>query len=143
MAVFDRTFAVTEVLTWLAGGVAFCGLAGSSLALALARQARLQRPGRGWNDRPVYNRSGCRTSAIIAWTAAIVASVSGTLLAFVLAYVVQYRSFGWSIPTTVQPRFCVQNFALATAAAAVGDYLSGHPLAVRCWRERCGMNREE
>src|SRR5206468_1972506 len=38
MAVFDRTFKVTDVLTWLAGGVAFCGLAGSLLALSLARR---------------------------------------------------------------------------------------------------------
>ena len=39
------------------------------------------------------------------------------MLAYVLAYVIQYRSFGWSIPTGPQPRFWLQTFALATAAA--------------------------
>ena len=33
LAVFTRTFKVTEVLTWLAAGVAFCGLAGSLLSI--------------------------------------------------------------------------------------------------------------
>jgi putative ABC transport system permease protein len=119
MAMFDRTFAVTEVLTWLAGGVAFCGLAGSLLALALARQ-------RDYSVLAAVGMTGRQTiawvlgqGAIIAWTAAIVASAAGTLLAFVLAYVVQYRSFGWSIPTSVQPRFWLQNLLLATAAAGV------------------------
>ena len=39
MQIFDRTFAVTSVLTWLAGGIAFCGMAGALLALA-CRQAQ-------------------------------------------------------------------------------------------------------
>jgi putative ABC transport system permease protein len=40
-------------------------------------------------------------------------------LAYVLAYVIQYRSFGWSIPTTPQPRFWIENLWLALAAAVV------------------------
>jgi putative ABC transport system permease protein len=119
MAMFDRTFAVTEVLTWLAGGVAFCGLAGSLLALALARQ-------RDYSVLAAVGMTGRQTIAwvlgqgvIIAWIAAIIASVAGTVLAYVLAYVIQYRSFGWSIPTSAQPRFWLQNLALATVAAAV------------------------
>ena len=36
-----------------------------------------------------------------------------------LSYVIQYRSFGWSIPTSPQPRFWVDGLVLATAAAVV------------------------
>lgn len=119
MTVFDRTFKVTEVLTWLSGGVAFCGLAGSLLALALARQ-------RDYSILAAVGMSARQTAAwvlgqgmLIAWASAIVAPLAGTVLAYVLAYVIQYRSFGWSIPTTAQPRFWVQNFVIATSAALV------------------------
>jgi len=119
MAVFDRTFKVTDVLTWLAGGVAFCGLAGSLLALAMARS-------RDYSILAAVGMSARQTAAwvlgqglLIAWTAAAVASVAGTILAYVLAYVVQYRSFGWSIPTGPQPRFWIENLLLATLAAVI------------------------
>jgi putative ABC transport system permease protein len=119
MMVFDRTFKVTGVLTWLAGGVAFCGLAGSLLALALARS-------RDYSILAAVGMSARQTAAwvlgqglLIAWTAAVVASMAGTILAYVLAYVIQYRSFGWSIPTAPQPRFWLENLLLATVAAVI------------------------
>ena len=117
MTVFDRTFRVTVVLTWLSGGVAFCGLAGSLLSLALARR-------RDYSLLAAVGMSGRQLAAwvlgqslLIAWVSAVVAPIAGTVLAYVLAYVIQYRSFGWSIPTSAQPRFWLQTFALATAAA--------------------------
>jgi putative ABC transport system permease protein len=119
LAVFDRTFKVTDVLTWLAGGVAFCGLAGSLLALAMARR-------RDYSILAAVGMSARQTAAwvlgqglLIAWVAAAVASLAGTILAYVLAYVIQYRSFGWSIPTGPQPRFWIENLLLATLAAIV------------------------
>ncbi len=119
MTVFDRTFRVTVVLTWLSGGVAFCGLAGSLLSLALARR-------RDYSLLAAVGMSGRQLAAwvvaqglLIAWASATVAPVAGTVLAYVLAYVIQYRSFGWSIPTHAQPRFWAENFALATAAAVL------------------------
>jgi putative ABC transport system permease protein len=119
MAVFDRTFKVTDVLSWLAGGVAFCGLAGSLLALSLARR-------RDYSVLAAVGMSARQTTAwvlgqgvLIAWVSAAVAAVAGTALAYVLSYVIQYRSFGWSIPTSPQPQFWLQALLLATAAAVV------------------------
>jgi putative ABC transport system permease protein len=119
LAVFDRTFKVTDVLTWLAGGVAFCGLGGSLLALSLARR-------RDYSVLAAVGMSARQTAAwvlgqglLIAWTSAAVAAVAGTVLAYVLSYVIQYRSFGWSIPTSPQPRFWVEAFLIATVAAIV------------------------
>lgn len=119
MRVFDRTFRVTVVLTWLSGGVAFCGLAGSLLALALARQ-------RDYGILAAVGMSGRQTAAwvfsqgiLLAWISAAIAPLAGTILAYVLAYVIQYRSFGWSIPTHPAPQFWLQNFYIATAAAIV------------------------
>jgi putative ABC transport system permease protein len=128
MAVFDRTFKVTDVLTWLAGGVAFCGLAGSLLALSLARR-------RDYSVLAAVGMSGGQTAAwvlaqgmLIAVISAAVAAVAGTALAYVLAYVIQYRSFGWSIPTSPQPRFWLEALVLATAAAVVAAVYPVHRL---------------
>lgn len=119
MTVFDRTFAVTDVLNWLAGGVAFCGLAGALLALSLARQ----------RDYSVLAAIGMSSRQMLAWvlgqgliiavTSAAIAAVAGTVLAYVLSYVIQYRSFGWSIPTSPQPKFWIGALSLAALAAVV------------------------
>ena len=68
---------------------------------------------------------------LIAWASAVVAPLAGTVLAYVLAYVIQYRSFGWSIPTSPQPRFWVENLA-------TGD--GGGDRARPCTRS-CGCGR--
>ena len=119
MKVFDRTFKVTEVLTWLAGGVAFCGLAGSLLSISLARR-------KDYSVLSAVGMSGRQTvlwmlgqGLLIAWTSALVAAIAGTALAYVLAYVIQFRSFGWSIPTHPSPRFWIESLLLASTAAIV------------------------
>jgi putative ABC transport system permease protein len=140
LTVFDRTFEVTDVLSWLAGGVAFCGLAGALLALALARQ-------RDYSVLAAIGMTGRQTAQwllaqgfLIAWISAAVAAVAGTALAYVLAYVIQYRSFGWSIPTHPWPRYWVEDFVLATVAAIVA-------MIYPAWRLRrsppAGSLREE
>jgi putative ABC transport system permease protein len=128
LTIFDRTFKVTDVLTWLAGGVAFCGLAGSLLSLSLARR-------RDYSVLAAVGMSARQTAAwvlgqgvLIAWVSAAVAALAGTVLAYVLSYVIQYRSFGWSIPTTPQPQFWLQALLLATAAAIVATLYPVHRL---------------
>ena len=70
LTVFDRTFKVTDVLTWLAGGVAFCGLAGSLLALALARQ-------RDYSVLAAVGMSGRQTAAWVVGQGLLIAWVVG------------------------------------------------------------------
>jgi putative ABC transport system permease protein len=125
--VFDRTFRVTEVISWLAAGVALCGLAGALLALSLARR----------NEHGVLMALGMSgrqlalrlmtEGLLIALIAASIAIVAGTLLAYILAYVIQYRSFGWSIPTTPQPRFWIEALLAFSTAAIVATL---YPLMV-------------
>jgi putative ABC transport system permease protein len=119
--VFDRTFKVTDVLAWLAGGIAFCGLAGALIALSLARAkeyAILTSLGLSQGQTAVWLLA---EGLLIALTAAGVAIVAGSALAYILAHVIQYRSFGWSIPTMARPRFWVQTVVLAAAAALVAS----------------------
>jgi putative ABC transport system permease protein len=121
MNVFDRTFKVTDVLAWLAGGIAFCGLAGALIALSLARAreyAILTSLGLSQKQTAIWLLA---EGLLIALTAAAVAIVSGNVLAYILAHIIQYRSFGWSIPTLPRPRFWLQTAILATAAALLAS----------------------
>jgi putative ABC transport system permease protein len=121
LSVFDRTFKVTDVLAWLAGGIAFCGLAGALIALSLARAkeyAILTSLGLSQGQTAVWLLA---EGLLIALTAAGVAIVAGSVLAYILAHVIQYRSFGWSIPTLPRPRFWVQTVILATSAALLAS----------------------
>ena len=104
MNVFDRTFKVTDVLAWLAGGIAFCGLAGALVALALARAREYAILTSLGLSRPQTALWLLAEGLLIALTAALVAIIAGTLLAWILASVIQYRSFGWSIPTALRPQ---------------------------------------
>jgi putative ABC transport system permease protein len=116
-AIFDRTFRITDVLAWLAGGVAFCGLAGALLALSLARRREYAiLASLGMSLRQAAVRVVCE-GLIIALLASAVAIAAGTVLAYVLSYVIQYRSFGWSIPTSPQPRYWVEAVVVAVIAA--------------------------
>jgi len=110
---------IGAVLAALAGGVAFCGLAGALLSLSLARR-------RDYSVLAAVGMSARQTAAwvvgqgvLIAWISAAIAAVAGTVLAYVLSYVIQYRSFGWSIPTSPLPQFWIEALVLATAATAV------------------------
>lgn len=140
LTVFDRTFKVTEVLAWLAGGVAFCGMAGSLLAVALERRqdyAVLAAVGMSARQTVIWVTS---QALLIAWISAAVSAVAGTVLAYVLADVIQYRSFGWSIPTAPQPRFWAEALWLATAAAVVA---AAYPIARLCRTAPAVSLREE
>ncbi len=121
LGIFDRTFKVTDVLAWLAGGIAFCGLAGALIALSLARAkeyAILTSLGMSQRQTAIWLLA---EGLLIALTAAAVAIVAGTVLAYILADVIQYRSFGWSIPTALRPRFWLSTCVLATLAALLAS----------------------
>ncbi|HMO27209.1 MAG TPA: ABC transporter permease, partial [Tepidisphaeraceae bacterium] len=125
--VFDRTFRVTDVISYLAAGVALCGLAGALLSLALARRSEHGvLMALGMSSRQLALRL-VSEGLLIALIASAIAIIGGTVLAYILAYVIQYRSFGWSIPTTVQPRFWME-LTIAFCAAAIVAVL--YPLSV-------------
>ena len=117
--VFDRTFRVTDVLGWMAGGVAFCGLAGALLALSMDRR-------REYGVLSALGMSGMQTAmwvifegVLIALVAALLACAAGTALAYLLAYVIQFRSFGWSIPMGIHPRLWAEALSWSMIAAVL------------------------
>jgi putative ABC transport system permease protein len=121
LEVFDRTFAITGVLRLLAFVVAFIGVLSALMALQLERGRELGvlratglTPGQIW--QLVTFQTG-----IMGLVAGILAVPAGLLLAVVMIFVVNKRSFGWTLQLEVGPDILIQ----AVLLALVGALLAG------------------
>jgi len=125
----DRTFAVTRVLRLLIVVVAFVGVLSALMALELerVREMGLARalgltPGQVWGV--VTAQTG-----LIGLVAGLLAMPVGVLLAGVLVFVINRRSFGWTMPIDVRPDILLQGLLLAVAAAALAGAYSAARMA--------------
>ena len=117
LEVFDRTFRVTAVLRLLAFIVAFVGVLSALAALQLerARELGLLRamgltPGQ-------LSRLVVTQTSLIGIAAGVLAIPMGLILSVVMIYVVNKRSFGWTLNMEVGPEVLGQAMALAVVGA--------------------------
>lgn len=117
LAVFDRTFQVTEVLRVLAGVVAFLGILSALLAIELERARELSilrtlgfTP--GGLGATLLTQTG-----LLGLAAGLAAVPIGTALALLLVHVINRRSFGWTMDFVFTPQALASGVSLAVAAA--------------------------
>lgn len=117
LAVFDRTFLITGVLRLLAGLVAFVGVLSALMALQLERSRELGvlratglTPGQLW--QLVTAQTG-----LMGVAAGLFALPVGLTLSAIMIYVINRRSFGWTIRMDWSPEVLLQALALAVGAA--------------------------
>lgn len=123
MQIFDRTFVITDVLYWLALGVAATGILGAMLALQLERGRELavyralgMTPGE-------LGRMVVTQSAFMGLLSGIAAIPLGIVMAVMLIHVINRRAFGWQMDISVSPGVLITAVLLAVAtAAAAGMY---------------------
>jgi putative ABC transport system permease protein len=123
LGIFDRTFEITEVLRFLAGCVAFLGVLSATLALELerAREHAILRSV-GWSRRELRALVLTETG-LLGLAAGLTAIPLGAVLAALLVYVINQRSFGWSMDLVITPAPLVLGVGLAvTAALLAGVY---------------------
>ncbi|GAB5519561.1 MAG: FtsX-like permease family protein [Rhodothermales bacterium] len=119
MEVFDRTFTITAVLRLLAIGVAFIGVLTALMALQLERARELAvLRANGMTPSQVWRYVTLQTG-LMGFVAGILALPLGILLAVVLIYVINRRSFGWTLQLDLGPEVLVQALALAIVAAVL------------------------
>ncbi len=101
LKVFDRTFIITDVLYWLATGVAFIGILGAMLALQMER-ARELAVLRALGMTP-WQLGGMVTAqtATIGLLSGLAAVPLGLIMAWVLIDVINRRAFGWQMDIQV------------------------------------------
>jgi putative ABC transport system permease protein len=131
LAVFDRTFAVTSVLRILVVLVAFTGVAGALLALAVERAGeRALLRALGATGGQIFSLV-LGEALVLGLFAGILSLPLGLLQGAALVKAILLRSFGWTIPLAV-PAGTVLSALVPAVAAAL---LSGLYPAFRSARE--------
>jgi putative ABC transport system permease protein len=117
MVVFDRTFAITAAMQLVTTLVAFVGVLSSLLALQLekAREMGILRA-LGLSVAEMRRLTFWETGLLGA-SAGLLALPTGYILAWILIFVINQRSFGWTLQMHADPLPFTQAFVLAVSAA--------------------------
>lgn len=129
LGVFDRTFAITYALQLLAVVVAFIGVLSALMALQLERTREFGTlraigltPGQLW-------RLTLLETGLMGGLAGVLALPTGLTLAAILVYVINRRSFGWTIQFALAPETLVQALLVAVLAALLAGLYPAWRLA--------------
>ncbi len=117
MDVFDRTFAITAALRILATVVAFIGVLNTLLLLQLekSREVGILRA-LGLTGGQLWRLTMLETG-LMGLAAGLLAAPTGYVLALILVYIINQRSFGWTLQLSIQPEAFGQALLVALAAA--------------------------
>ncbi|MCA9780138.1 MAG: ABC transporter permease, partial [Candidatus Eremiobacteraeota bacterium] len=132
LIIFDRTFTVTEVLRFLALGVAFIGVYLSLLALCFERAGEIRvLRALGLSTRELF-RLSLSQSLILGAISGVLAFPLGLLLSYQMIAIINRRAFGWTI--TFQPDW--QGAWVSLILALVSALVAGLYPAWRWSREQ-------
>jgi putative ABC transport system permease protein len=123
LEIFDRTFLITGVLRLLAGLVAAIGVLAALTALELerAREIGVLRAA-GLTPAQVWQLITTQTG-LMGLAAGLLALPVGLVLSAIMVYVINRRSFGWTIHLEVAPAVLIEALLLALGTAlAAGVY---------------------
>jgi len=117
--IFDRAFAITVALRLLATVVAFIGILSALMALQLeqTRQYGVMRA-IGLTSRQLWRLTLIQTG-LMGIVSGLMALPIGFVMALVLIFVINVRSFGWTMQLTILPGEFAQAFAVAVVAALI------------------------
>ena len=117
LEIFDRTFVITDVLYWLALGVALVGILGAMLALQLER-------GREFATLRALGMTPGQIGSLVTTQTGVMGLLSGlaaiplgVMMAWVLIKVINRRAFGWQIEMVVAPGILGSALFFAVLAA--------------------------
>ncbi len=117
LEIFDRTFAITAALRLLAIIVAFIGVLSALMSLQLERSRELGvLRATGMTTRQLWGLTFLETGLMGA-VAGLLAIPVGYVLAWILIYVINVRSFGWTLAMQLEPAYFLQGLVVAIIAA--------------------------
>ena len=127
LEVFDRAFAITGALQVLATVVAFIGVLSALMALQLERARELGTlRAVGMTQRQLWGMTMLETG-LMGGTAGLWAMPSGFALALVLIYVINRRSFGWTLQLQMTPGDFGDGVPHRRRRRPPRGHLPGHP----------------
>jgi putative ABC transport system permease protein len=117
LQIFDRTFAITGALNLLATVVAFIGVLSALMALQIERTRELgMLRANGMTLRQLWRMTLIETG-LMGGTAGLLSMPAGLLLAVILVYIINLRSFGWTIRLDLQWTTFAQAMLVAVSSA--------------------------
>lgn len=117
LEIFDRTFAITGALRLLAVVVAFIGVLSALMSLQLERTRELGiLRANGMTPLQMWQLTLLETG-IMGSLAGFFAMPLGYVLAWILIYVINVRSFGWTLQMQLEPGYFWQAWIVAVVAA--------------------------
>jgi putative ABC transport system permease protein len=117
LEVFDRTFAITSALQLMTTFVAFVGVLSAMMSLQLDKQRQLGiLKAIGLSSRQLWRLITLETGLMGA-VAGLLSMPTGYVLALILVFIINRRSFGWTLQMQVTLEPFVQAFAIAFLAA--------------------------
>jgi putative ABC transport system permease protein len=129
LLVFDRTFAITAALRLLATIVAFIGVLNTLLLLQLEKQREMGiLRALGLSGRQLWRLILLETG-LMGLVAGLLAMPTGYGLALILIYVINQRSFGWTLQPDMPPAAFLQALGVALAAALLSGILPAYRLS--------------
>lgn len=129
LRIFDRTFAITNVLRLLTILVAFIGVLSALMALQLERSRQLGvlranglTPGELWGLVTLQ-------TGLMGLIAGLIALPFGLTLAYILIFVINKRSFGWTLQMHLSVDILLQALLLALGAALLAGVYPAFKMA--------------
>lgn len=117
LEIFDRTFAITIALRLLTTLVAFIGILSALMALQLEHRREYGAMRAVGMTPSQLRRFTLMQTGLMGMAAGVLALPIGTLLSLVLIYVINLRSFGWTMQYIPLPGEFLEAFLVALAAA--------------------------
>lgn len=115
--IFDRTFAITTAMQLVTTLVAFIGVLSSLLALQLEKTREmgiLRALGLTLAEMRLLT---FWETGLLGASAGLLALPTGYILAWILIFIINQRSFGWTLQMQMEPAPFAQAFVLAVSAA--------------------------
>lgn len=123
LSIFDRTFAVTYALQFIAVAIAALGIVNTLVTSVLERQRELATlRSIGASAAQIRGLVLCE-SMYLGIFGGLLGVAAGLLLSVLLIEVINKQSFGWTIRMTVSFGILAKAVLLASVAALVGGYL--------------------
>ncbi len=117
LEVFDRTFAITGALQLMTTFVAFVGVLSAMMSLQLDKQRQLGiLKAVGLTARQLWGLIALETG-LMGGVAGLLAMPTGYVLALILVFIINRRSFGWTLQMQVPADPFLQAFVIAVVAA--------------------------
>jgi putative ABC transport system permease protein len=131
LRIFDRTFAITMALRLLAITVAFIGIFSSTMAMQIERARESSTMRAIGMTRAGLSRLALLESGFLGLVSGIISWPAGILLTVLLIYMVNLRSFGWTIQLQLEPGIFVQALLVGVGASVLATVIPLGRLARR------------